>query len=129
VGPPHTGDTALDAKLRDAHTRFLSRTVRDREDALEKLWDAFERLKTLELGGQKKESIQQLIERATAGSSLRAYLEAECKALTDIGNSFQIRHFEHDKEALPAPAAVDCLFTRLLAVMAFLLRQTGRMGA
>lgn len=126
---PHTGDAELDAKLSDAVTRFLSRSPQDRVDALEKLWDAFERVKTLELGGgdMKKKSILQLIDRAAPGSGFRDQLEAECNALTEIGNTFHIRHFEHDREPLPGPAAVDYLFVRLAAVVAFLLRQTGRM--
>lgn len=53
---PRTGDADLDSKLRDATTRFLSRDLQQRVDALEKLWDAFERFKTLELGGDKKAS-------------------------------------------------------------------------
>jgi hypothetical protein len=47
---PDTGDAGLD-KLTDALSRFLSRRPADRQDALEKLWDAFERLKTLEIPG------------------------------------------------------------------------------
>ena len=127
---PQTGDPSLDNRLRDATARFTSRDPKDRVDALEKLWDGFERLKTLELGGQKKDSMNQLIGRA-APAPLREHLEIESAELTRIGNEFHIRHFEHDKAPLPAPSetAVDYLFTRLLAFVAYLLRQTGRIGA
>jgi hypothetical protein len=126
---PRTGDTDLDTKLRDAVIRFTSRNPQDRVDALEKLWDAFERLKTLELGGQKSQSIRQLIDRAAPGSPFRDRLEAESSELTTIGNEFHIRHFEHNRSSLPTPTAtgVDYLFTRMLALIAYLLRQTGRM--
>lgn len=125
---PRTGDAALDSKLRDATTRFLSRDLQQRVDALEKLWDAFERFKTLELGGDKKRSARALIERAAGGPGAFAEcLDQECGALREVGNRFYIRHFEHDKEPLPGPEAVDYLFTRLAALIAFLLRQTGRM--
>jgi hypothetical protein len=125
---PSTGDSDLDAKLRDALTRFLSRDPQDRVDGLEKLWDAFERVKTLELGpGDKKKSIGQLLDRVAGGSGFRDVLEAECNALTKIGNQFQIRHFEHDRERLPGPSAVDYLFVRLAALIGLLLRETGRM--
>lgn len=125
---PKTGDPELDHKFADATARFTSRDPKDRVDALEKLWDGFERLKTLELGGQKKNSILQLIERA-APSPFREHLEAESTELTKIGNRFQIRHFEHDRAQLPPPpeTTIDYLFTRLLAFIAYLLRQTGRM--
>lgn len=120
-------DPELNSMLHEARARFLSRDPAQTIGALEKLWDAFERLKTLELGGDKSQSIGVLIDRAAPGSALRSHLEAECKELTKIGNSFHIRHFEHDKNALPSLAAVDYLFTRLAALIAFLLRQTGRM--
>jgi hypothetical protein len=127
---PNTGDAELDAKLRSAHTRFVSRDPQAQEDALKDLWDAFERVKTLELGGNKRASIQQLIDRSAPGSPFGARLEAESKELTEIGNAFHIRHFEHDKAPLPEPTvtAVDYLFTRMLAFVAYLLRQTGRMS-
>jgi hypothetical protein len=126
---PKTGDADLDAALRAAHTRFLSRDPQGQYDALKDLWDAFERLKTLELGGDKGASIRQLVDRAAPDSPFRDRLDAELKELTMIGNKFRIRHFEHDTAPLPAPprAAVDYLFTRMLALIGYLLRQTGRM--
>jgi hypothetical protein len=129
VFAPNTGDTELDNKLRDAHRRFLSPRAQDRLDALEKLWDAFERLKTLEDPTDKKASVTRLLDRAALGSKFRDKLELECKELTRIGNDFHIRHFEHDKEALPAPTEItgDYLFVRLAAMIAYLLRRTGRM--
>ncbi len=56
-------------------------------------------------------------------------VEAEFSELTKIGNAFQIRHFEHEQSPLPTPTetVVDYLFTRLAALIAYLLRQTGRM--
>lgn len=128
---PRTGDTVLDEKLVDAVTRFRSRNVRERVDGLEKLWDAFERMKTLELEDrkQKSASIQQLIERATASSALREHLNEECRALTKIGNNFAIRHHEHGAEQLPTPigTSIDYLFIRLLGLISYLLRQTDRL--
>ncbi len=126
---PDTGDADLDAKLRAAHTRFLSRDPQGRLDALRDLWDAFERLKTLERGGDKKASFQQLIDRAAPGSPFGQHLGAEMAELSKIGNAFHIRHFEHDRAPLPEPVSTtaDYLFTRLAALIAYLLRQTGRM--
>jgi hypothetical protein len=124
---PQTGDSRLDELLRTALTRFTARVESDREEALQKLWDAFERLKTLELGGRKPASIAELIRRTAPTGRLGGHLDREAKALTDIGNQFHIRHSEHDQEELPGPAAVDYLFVRLLALIGFLLRQTGRM--
>jgi hypothetical protein len=126
---PNTGDATLDQKLSDARSRFLSRNPQDREDALEKLWDAFERLKSLE-NPNKSLSVQQLIAKAAPNSrAFQTHLDAECGELTKIGNGFYIRHFETNKQPLPAPneTTVDYLFTRLASLIAYLLRQTGRM--
>ena len=124
---PATGDVDLDSKLADAVTRFRSRDSATRADAREKLWDAFERLKTFELGGDKKRSVRALIDRAVGGSPLADRIESECAALTKVGNDFQIRHFEPGKHALPDPSSVDYLFTRLAALIFYLLRRTDRM--
>ena len=123
-----TGDPDLDRKLRAARARFLSRDHQDRLDALKDLWDAFERLKTLERGADKKASLQQLISRATFDSPFRGHLDAESAELTRIGNEFHIRHFEHDTAPLPEPAetAIDHLFTRMLSLVMYLLRQIRR---
>lgn len=127
---PRTGDAELDAMLQDARARFTSRDRSDQAAALDKLWDAFERLKTLELGDptKKTQPAQQLIQRAAAGSdTLAGHLHHEFRALTDIGNQFYIRLSEHGQHRLPEPAGVDYVFTRLLALTAFVLRQTNRM--
>jgi hypothetical protein len=125
---PETGDPELDAKLMSAVSRFQSRVPADRQDALEKLWDAFERLKTLEPGANKKVSVAKLLDRSVATVPFRAELESEFKTLTDIGNKFTIRHHEHDRYDLPNNYARDYLFIRLVGLIAFVLRQTGRMG-
>jgi hypothetical protein len=124
-----TGDSKLDELLGDAQTRFLSRDPQNGVVALEKLWKAFERLKNME-ALDKKASIRHLLARAAKGNSaFEAHLNAECAELTKIGNTFHIRHSEHDQQPLPAPTqtSIDYLFTRVLSLIAYLLRQTGRM--
>lgn len=126
---PKTGDVTLDQLLREAHSRFLSGKPQDRVVALEKLWDAFERLKTLENPANKKASVQQLLARAAGGDAqFQTHLDTECRELTDIGNNFHIRHFEVNKRPLPTSTetSADYLFTRMLSLIAYLLRQTGR---
>ncbi|WSS05511.1 Tn3 family transposase [Microbispora sp. NBC_01189] len=123
---PNTNDPELDVLLGDAVSRFLSRVPADRQDALEKLWDGFERLKTLELGGQKSNSIARLLDNA-APEPFRTEINSEFKALTDIGNQFRIRHHEHDRHAFPNDAAKDYVFIRCVSLIAHVLRQTGRM--
>jgi hypothetical protein len=125
---PKTGDPQLDAKLVEAVSRFQSRTRTDRQDGLEKLWDAFERLKTLESGANKKDSATKLIDKTVGTAPFRAQQESEFVTLTKIGNDFRIRHHEHGRHDLPNDHARDYLFIRLVGLMAFVLRQTRRMG-
>jgi hypothetical protein len=65
---------------------------------------------------------------SSAADPFRAELESEFNTLTKIGNNFTIRHHEHGKHALPNDHARDYLFIRLVGLIAFVLRQTGRMG-
>ncbi|WP_051452850.1 AbiJ-NTD4 domain-containing protein [Atopobacter phocae] len=68
-------------------------------DAVEKIWDAFERLKTYYFPAlDKRKSAEKLInELSFNNDSIKTVLETEFKALTDIGNSFCIRHHEKIK--------------------------------
>lgn len=64
--------------------------------AVEKIWDAFERIKTYyypEL--DKKKSANKIIDELSNGNdSIKSMFQAEFKYLTDIGNSYRIRHHE-----------------------------------
>lgn len=61
---PDSGDATLDDLIRDARQRFLSRQPEEARVALEKLWDGFERLKTLEPGHDKKAQVNALLDRS-----------------------------------------------------------------
>jgi hypothetical protein len=124
-----TGDRETDALLEVARERFLDPKVERRREGLEKLWDAFERVKTLEPGKDKKAKTTALLDRvAGQGTGLRARLETESFELTNIGNSFQIRHTETDKEPVSDPAIVDYLFARAFALVWLELQKTGRVA-
>ena len=101
----------------------------DRRDALEKLWDAFERLKTLEPGPNKRAQAEALLDRvAPSDSKLRFTLGEEAQALTVIGNTFRIRHSETSQEPLTALEQVDYLFGRMFAFVRLVLKTTSRGG-
>ena len=123
-----TGEAHTDALLEDARRRFLAPRQEDRRDGLEKLWDAFERIKTLE-GNDKRASADALLDRAARpGSKLRVMLAAEAKALTDTGNMHRIRHSEMSQEPLETPFQVDYVFLRLFAFIHLVLTASGRLG-
>lgn len=124
-----TGDGETDRLLEAARRRILSPKADDRRDALEKLWDAFERLKTLEPGANKREQADALLDRvASPGSAFRQALAREATELTGIGNTFRIRHSEVTQEVLASADQVDYLFTRMFAFVRIVLRGTGRGG-
>jgi hypothetical protein len=124
-----TGDTMLDCMLEDARQKFLSSSESVRREALEKLWDAFERMKTLEPGTNKAAQAKLLLDKAAGagGPKFRESLEVEALALSKIGNTFHIRHSETNQEPLASSHQVDYLFHRLFAFLSLLLRATQRM--
>lgn len=118
---PQSGDTTLDGLLQLACERFRDPAPSARNDAIEKLWDGWERLKTL-AGGNKGESAQAMLDAvASPNSRFRELVETEARALTRIGNEFHIRHFETDKTPL-LPAEVDYLFHRMFALINLILQ-------
>jgi hypothetical protein len=117
-----TGNEKLDDLLELARAKFLDPDPAVRREALEKLWDAFERVKTLEPGKDKKASVQALLEKASNEHTLRQLLRDECKSLTKAGNTFHIRHSETTQIELETEDHVDYLFHRLFALIWLLLR-------
>ena len=99
-----------------------------RKEGLEKLWDAWERLKTVEPGKDKKAQVTALLDRATKEPNCRKLLEDEAVALTSIGNNFMIRHTETNKTEIRGSACIDYLFHRLFAIIRLLLKTTDRGG-
>ncbi|MFZ0963766.1 MAG: hypothetical protein WAO35_23110 [Terriglobia bacterium] len=123
-----TGDATLDQLLERARTRFLSRDPNTRRESLEALWDAWERLKSLEPGRDKRESTANLLDKGAAQPEFREVLEADAQQLTSIGNNFMIRHTEINKIQITEDEHVDFLFHRLFALIRLLLRKSNRGG-
>jgi len=122
----HTGDAETDRLLETARKLILDPKLDSRQDALEKLWDAFERIKTLG-GHDKKASVEALLDRvAPPSSKMRLELTAEAKALTTIGNSFRIRHSEVMQEQIERAAIIDWLFARAFTFIYLVLKTTDR---
>lgn len=117
-----TGDDVLDGLLETARDKFLSHDPNTRRESLEKLWDAWERLKTLDTPSDKARSIQNLLDQVTSEPTYRSLLETEARALSNnIGNAFQIRHHEIGKAPVSDDSQVDYFFHRLFAFMLLIL--------
>jgi hypothetical protein len=101
-----THDAELDKLLEVSREQFLNRSLDVRRESLEKLWDAWERLKTVENGKDKKASANMLLDRATSEHTLRQRLEGEAAALMEIGNTFMIRHAGTNKIPVVSASSV-----------------------
>ena len=123
----HTGDDILDELLERSRSRLLSRDLVVRK-GLESLWDAWERLKSLEGGRDKRESTERIVRKASDEPNFRTLVDAEARLLTDIGNTFMIRHAEADKIPIVDDEHVDFLFHRMFAAIRLLLRKSNRGG-
>jgi hypothetical protein len=86
-----------------------------------------QRLKTIETGRDKKAKAAKLLAQSAATMPIGDVLDSEFNVLTAIGNRFRIRHHETDRFNLPNDDARDYLFVRMASLLAFVLRQTGRM--
>lgn len=125
-----TGDAELDQLLETARRKILVPDEDEHRDALEKLWDAWERLKTVEHSDKAKGAAIMLDKAAgTSQPKLRDLLEEEAKALTGAGNKLRIRHSETNQERLETSQQVDYLFQRMFSLIHLILRSTGRVGS
>jgi hypothetical protein len=116
-----TGDPYLDSMLETARNKYLDPSLQVRLEALEKLWDAWERIKTLEYPADKKKSVNMLLDKASNEPNMKERLDREAAELTEIGNKFMIRHTEAGKTPITSSAHVDYLFHRMFALIYLLL--------
>lgn len=125
-----TQDKQLNEYLEKARGKFLTPRPDTRRESLEHLWDAWERLKTLGKGSNKKKQITDILDRVSGKDSpefspkFREALEKETRELTWIGNELRIRHSEVGKERLAKDEHVDYLFHRLFSLIWMILKIT-----
>ncbi len=93
----------------------------EKKIGLEKIWDAFERLKTIK-GTDKKESIKEIIANiSNADDNIAKIIESEFKTLTEIGNNYSIRHSETSQFQLTDSYMIEYLYFRMLSLISFVL--------
>jgi hypothetical protein len=87
--------------------------------ATEKLWDAFERLKTYYSPIlDKKKSVSKIIGDMSRGvKSYEDLFEKEFRLLTDIGNDFRIRHHETTKVNIEDERHYDYFYRRCMSLI------------
>ena len=109
--------------LREAIDLHRSHYPEAPKDAAEKIWDAFERLKTYYTSLDKKKSAEKIVNDISNNEQPFADLfNAEFKALTDIGNKYRIRHHETDKIDVTDYKHYDYFFNRCLSLIALAIQ-------
>ena len=108
-----TIDEELDNLIQEAKDRFHKTS--DKQIALEKLWDAFERIKTF-YGSKKNVSGEKLVELISTDFD-KDFINDEFDRLTKIGNSYRIRHHEQGKIEIKDIKHIEYLFLRMLALL------------
>lgn len=109
--------------LNDAILSYKTPAPSARQNAVEKVWDALERLKTYYTSMDKKSSVSKIIsDMANGQSSYIDIFSTEFKALTDIGNDYRIRHHETTKIDITDSKYYDYLFNRCLSLIALAIQ-------
>ena len=109
--------------LQDAIKLHSSPYPESARDAVEKIWDALERLKTYYTELDKKSSVVKIVNDMAGGERHFSDLfNEEFNALTKIGNSYRIRHHETDKVDITDPRHYDYFFNRCLSLIALAIQ-------
>ncbi len=108
-----TKDTYFNTMIENSRNFYIEG---NKQSAIEKLWDAFERLKTIIQPGNKKESTDKLVKLLSNQINYDEF-DNEFKNLTKIGNDYMIRHSEVDKIPITDDRIKDYLFFRMLALI------------
>ncbi|MCO6055782.1 hypothetical protein NG726_03735 [Pseudomonas sp. MOB-449] len=117
-----TGDSTLDVMLEESRVKFSDPNPLMRREALERLFDSWERIKSM-ADTDKAKSIKKILDRCATEPEFREVLEKEARELTSIGNSHLLRHHEVRQTPVIDVLHVDYLYHRLFALVEFVIRK------
>lgn len=105
--------------MKDALALYKTPNSAARQDSVEKIWDAFERLKTYYTTLNKGQSAEKIVnDMANGNSNFIDLFNTEFTALTKIGNNYRIRHHETNKFEITDERYYDYFFNRCLSLIA-----------
>jgi len=111
--------------LNDAIEKHMQPNIKAHQDAVEKIWDVLERLKTYYTGMDKKASVSKIVsDMANSRAEFIELFNVEFIALTNIGNKYRIRHHETDKIDITDNKHYDYFFNRCLSLIALAIQYT-----
>lgn len=113
--------------LEIAIEKIQSVDIEEKQIAVEKIWDAFERMKTLYEDStsniDKKKSAEMIVNKISGNKQNWLDLfNAEFKTLTEIGNIYRIRHHETTKIKIEKPEWLDYFFGRCYALISMVIQ-------
>ena len=92
--------------------------------AVEKLWDAYERLKTYYPSMDKKGNTEKLsLDFSNSNESIKELIDNEFESLTKIGNNFTIRHTETNKIKISDDNHYKYLYKRCFSLISLILEE------
>jgi hypothetical protein len=116
-------EPGLKELVEHATSLYRSDNISDKQIAVEKLWDAFERLKTYYSSLDKKKSAEKLVNDISNGNNnYIIFFNEEFLKLTVIGNQFRIRHHETDKIDIADINYFDYFYRRCFALIDLALK-------
>lgn len=116
-------EKGLQELLQEAIALYKTPNPTARQDSVEKIWDAFERLKTYYTSMDKKNSAAKIVnDISSKNPDFINLFDKEFKELTAIGNSFRIRHHETDKIDITDSRHYDYFFNRCLSLIALAIQ-------
>ncbi len=102
---------------------YNSKIISDKQIAVEKIWDALERLKTYYSDLDKKNSSEKIInDISNQNAKYKELFSDEFLKLTKIGNDFRIRHHETNKIDIIDNNYYDYFFYRCYALIDLALK-------
>ncbi len=114
--------SSSDYHLNDLITQAKQSFVEgNKQIALEKIWDALERTKSL-TNKDKKQSISTIITLLSDDIN-SDFFNNEFRELTQIGNNYQIRHFEKGVKEIKDDRTKEYLFFRALGLIELVLNK------
>lgn len=124
-------ETEVNKYISDAKMKIKSCDKEKRVEAIEILWKAFERLKSLYVsqGIDKRKSVEMLVEKTMNEQPVLFNLVNNVLMkdfLTKAGNDLRIRHHETDKENLHEDNQIDLLFQIMLVTLNYLINSQER---
>lgn len=116
-------EPGLKELVEQATTLYNSKIISDKQLAVEKIWDALERLKTYYSDLDKKKSSEKIVDdMSNLNDKYKELFIDEFLKLTKIGNDFRIRHHETNKIDIIDNNYYDYFFHRCYALIDLALK-------